>query len=216
MKWEAAVFDLDGTLINSLGDLTASVNRILAGEGYPLRTLDEVRQFVGNGAKRLLQRALPQDVSPERLDALVERYKSDYQEHLLDETVPYPGVAGLLRELKDRGMRLAVLSNKPHASTIRICGQLFPGIFELAWGDRPDVPRKPDPTAVWRALEAMGVPKEKAVYIGDSETDIRTARNAGLYAVGVLWGFRDKGALEAEQAQVLCTTAGELRKVLLD
>lgn len=215
MKWEAAVFDLDGTLINSLADLTSSVNRILSGEGYPPRTQDEVRQFVGNGVKRLLQRALPQDVSPERLDALLELYKKDYQEHLLDETVPYPGIVSLLRDLKESGIRLAVLSNKPHALVLRICEELFPGSFEIAWGDRPDVPRKPDPTAVWMALDALGIAHDKAVYIGDSETDIRTARNAGLYAAGVVWGFRDRSVLEAEQAQAVCEDAEDLKRLLL-
>ena len=215
MKWQAAVFDLDGTLINSLADLAASVNRILSAEGYPPRTLDEVRQFVGNGVRRLVERALPHQVPPEELDRLFELYKKDYQQHLLDETAPYPGIVELLQTLKRNGMGLAVLSNKPHTSVNRICEALFPGMFDLSWGDRPGVPRKPDPTAVWMALEEMGVPKEKAVYIGDSETDIRTARNAGLHSIGVLWGFRDRSVLETEQAQEICETAGELERLLL-
>lgn len=215
MKWQAAVFDLDGTLINSLADLASSVNRTLSAEGYPPRTLDEVRQFVGNGVRRLVERALPHQVPPEELDRLFELYKQDYQQHLLDETAPYPGIAVLLQTLKQNGMRLAVLSNKPHASVQRICDALFPGTFDLAWGDRPGVPRKPDPTAVWMALEAMDIPREKAVYIGDSETDIRTAKNAGLHSVGVLWGFRDRSVLEAEQAQEICESAEQLERLLL-
>ena len=215
MKWEAAVFDLDGTLINSLADLASSVNRTLSAEGYPPRTLDEVRQFVGNGVRRLVERSLPHEVPLEELDRLFELYKRDYQQHLLDETVPYPGIAGLLLTLKQSVMRLAVLSNKPHASVQRICDALFPGMFDLAWGDRPGVPRKPDPTAVWMALEAMDIPREKVVYIGDSETDIRTAKNAGLHSIGVLWGFRDRSVLEAEQAQEICESAEELERLLL-
>lgn len=215
MKWEAAVFDLDGTLINSLADLASSVNRILSAGGYPPRTPDEVRQFVGNGVRRLVERALPHPVPTEELDRMFELYKKDYQQHLLDETAPYPGIVELLQTLKQSGMRLAVLSNKPHASVQRICEALFPGTFDLAWGDRSGVPRKPDPTAVWMALDAMDIPREKAVYIGDSETDIRTARNAGLHSIGVLWGFRDRDVLEAEQAQEICETAGELERLLL-
>ncbi len=215
MKWDAAVFDLDGTLINSLADMASSVNRILAGAGYPPRTIDEIRQFVGNGAKMLLKRSLPENVSTDETEYLLELYKKDYQAHLLDETVPYPGIPSLLEQLKKNGVRLAVLSNKPHASTVQICNTLFPGIFEIAWGDRPDVPKKPNPAAVWNALEEMGVSKNKAVYIGDSETDIRTAKNAGLYAVGVLWGFRDRKTLEAENPEIICDSVRELEKGLL-
>lgn len=215
MKWEAAVFDLDGTLINSLADMTSSVNRILAGAGYPSRTIEEIRQFVGNGAKVLLNRSLPKNVPAEEAEHLLELYKKDYQAHLLDETVPYPGILPLLQQLKKNGLHLAVLSNKPHASTVQICNTLFPGIFEIAWGDRPDVPKKPDPTAVWNALEEMGIPKNKAVYIGDSETDIRTAKNAGLFAVGVSWGFRDRKILEMENPEIICESAYELEERLL-
>lgn len=215
MKWDAAVFDLDGTLINSLADMTSSVNRILAGAGYPPRTLDEIRQFVGNGAKMLLRRSLPADVSEDDAEYLLELYKKDYQAHLLDETVPYPGIPSLLEQLRKNGVRLAVLSNKPHASTVQICNTLFPGSFEIAWGDRPDVPKKPNPAAVWNALGEMGVPKNKAVYIGDSETDIRTAKNAGMYAIGVSWGFRDMKTLEDEQPDIICKSAEELGNVLL-
>jgi len=216
MKWKAAVFDMDGTLIDSLADMTSSVNRILAGAGYPLRTKDEIRQFVGNGAKLLVRRSLPETVSDGEAERLFNLYKKDYQEHLLDETLPYSGIPSLLEKLKAHGIRLAVLSNKPHASAVRICDTLFPGLFEIAWGDRPNVPKKPDPTAVWSALEEMGVSKDKAVYIGDSETDIRTAKNAGLCSVGVLWGFRDEKVLTAEKPNYLCRSIGELEKILLD
>lgn len=214
MKWEAAVFDMDGTLIDSLADMTSSVNRILAGAGYPLRTLDEIRQFVGNGARLLVKRSLPENIPDGEADKLFQLYKKDYQEHLLDETVPYNGILPLLEKLKGKGTRLAVLSNKPHDSAVRICNTLFPGMFEIAWGDRPNVPKKPDPTAVWMALEKMGVARDRAVYIGDSETDIRTAKNAGLCAVGVLWGFRDEKVLITEKADYICHTVKELELLL--
>lgn len=214
MKWEAAVFDMDGTLIDSLADMTSSVNRILAGAGFPLRTQDEIRQFVGNGARLLVKRSLPENIPDGEADELFQLYKKDYQEHLLDETVPYNGILPLLEKLKVEGTRLAVLSNKPHDSAVRICNTLFPGMFEIAWGDRPNVPKKPDPSAVWMALERMGVARDRAVYIGDSETDIRTAKNAGLYAVGVLWGFRDEKVLITEKADYICHTVKELELLL--
>lgn len=214
MRFDAVIFDLDGTLIDSLEDMWDSVNRVLAVNGYPLRELDEIRRFIGNGAKKLIERSLPAGTSAQEVRRVLDIYREEYQRHLLVKTHPYSGIPELLKSLKKAGMKLAVLSNKPHDATTAICEDLFPGILDLSWGDRPGVPRKPDPTALLMAMETLGVKSSRVAYVGDSETDIRTAKNAGLYAVGVAWGFRGRAVLEAEQADSVCETAEELKLLL--
>lgn len=200
---DTILFDMDGTLLDTLSDLHASVNAILREFGCPERSLDEVRRFVGNGAARLIRRAMPPGTDPATLDAALARYEAHYAAHCLDRTKPYDGVPPMLAALRAAGLRLAVVSNKPDPAVKALNARYFPALIPVAIGERPGVRRKPAPDTVEEALRALGAPKEGAVYVGDSEVDVETARNAGLPLIGVSWGFRGRDALRAAGAEVI-------------
>ena len=189
------LFDLDGTLLDTLGDLTDATNYALRHHGYPERTIGEIRTFVGNGAANQIRLSAPAGVDYE---AVLATYKPYYDTHCQIKTAPYPGILQALEELKDYPM--AVVSNKPHSAVTVLSKQYFGDIY--ARGEQSDCPRKPEPDMVYRTMEALGV--EKCVYVGDSEVDVRTAKNAGVPCLSVLWGFRDKEVLEAEGAEFFC------------
>ena len=178
----AILFDLDGTLLDTLEDLHDAVNHTLVQFDYPRRTLEEVRQFVGNGAGRLIALAVPEGADPVPVLAAFQEY---YRDHCQIKTGPYPGIMDALRVL-GVSYPLAIVSNKPDAAVKTLCAELFPGIF--ARGEDVDCPRKPDPAMVFKAMEAIGA--ERCIYVGDSEVDIATAHNAGVPCVSVTWGFR--------------------------
>jgi phosphoglycolate phosphatase len=211
------IFDLDGTLVDSLADIGQAMNRALAGQGYPMHALAAYRGFVGEGVAELARRALPAALlagDPVELAArhaaLVAAYQRDYAEHMLDDTRPYPGVAALVATLVAAGHRLAVLSNKPDAPTRHIATALFPaGSFVATVGQREGVPKKPDPTAARALLAALDLPASAVAFVGDTAVDMLTARAAGLYAVGVTWGFRP-GELVAAGADLVVSEAAEL------
>lgn len=206
------VFDLDGTLTDTLEDLWRSTCAALEACNMPLRSIDEVRQFVGNGVHRLIERAVPQGTSDEGVERCFQAFREHYIVHCQDHTHLYPGVPELLAELRSRGVPMAVVSNKLQAGVTELEQRLFPGIFQVALGEREGVPRKPAPDMVQLALSEMGVSASDAIYIGDSEVDIATARNAGLPCVSVLWGFRDRDFLLQHGA----TTLIEQPRQLLD
>jgi phosphoglycolate phosphatase len=184
------IFDLDGTLVDSLGDIAAAMNRTLAARGFPTHPLDAYRSFVGDGVQKLAERALPKEAQGERT-SLVAAYEADYAEHLLESSVPYPGIPELLDALSARGLPMAVLSNKPEAPTRRLVAALFGRWkFREVTGERPGVPRKPDPTAALQLARAMDVPAMDIAFIGDTLVDVSCARAAGMRPLGVLWGFR--------------------------
>ena len=199
------LFDLDGTLLNTLEDLLDATNAALRHFGRPQRTLQELRSFVGNGARNQLRLSLSGREDDPDLDAALEWYKAYYAEHCQIKTAPYPGVPELLERLKGE-WPMAIVSNKPDVAVKTLCAQHFPGIYAL--GEAPDCPRKPAPDMVFKAMKAIGV--EKCIYVGDSEVDIRTAKNAGVPCISVLWGFRDREVLEGEGGRYFCQTAGEL------
>ena len=193
------LFDLDGTLLNTLEDLLDATNYALTQCGYPPRTLWELRRFVGNGAENQLRMSLPEDASPAELQRVLNIYKPYYTEHCRIKTRPYQGIPEALTVLKDK-YPIAVVSNKPDAAVKALCADLFPGIYAL--GEAPDCPRKPAPDMVHKACRAIGV--DTCVYVGDSEVDVRTAKNAGVPCLSVLWGFRDREEIEAAGGEHFC------------
>ena len=201
------LFDLDGTLLNTLEDLLDATNYALILCGYPERTLAELRRSVGNGAENQVRMCLPEGASPEEVQRVLSIYKPYYTEHCQVKTRPYDGIMESLAILAEK-YPIAVVSNKPDAAVKSLCQQMFPGIFAL--GETPDCPRKPAPDMVYNACRAIGV--DRCVYVGDSEVDVRTAKNAGMPCLSVLWGFRDREDIEAAGGQYFCETPGELTK----
>ena len=189
------IFDLDGTLLSTLNDLASSTNYALRWAGMPERTIEEVRMFVGNGVKLLMERAIPEGVNNPKFEETYAKFREHYMEHNLDTTRPYNGVPELLHELKRRGKHLAIVSNKFYAATQDLAKHFFPDTIEVAIGERENIRKKPAPDTVLEALRQLNVSKEDAVYIGDSDVDIMTAKNCGLPCISVLWGFRDKDFL---------------------
>lgn len=213
MKYKAVLFDMDGTLLDTLADMAAAVNHILSVHGYPLRTEEEVRAFVGNGARKLMERALPPDVTGEAFEALLEEYRQWYEAHACVKTAPYPGVPAVLAALHRAGVRCAVVSNKPDGATRELAARFFPGL--PAFGQQDGIPAKPAPDMVYHALAELGVEASAAAYVGDSEVDVALARNAGLPLVAVSWGFRGREALEEAGAALVVDDAATLLENML-
>lgn len=208
MGYATYLFDMDGTLLDTLADLTAAVNHTLARYGYPRRTIEQVRKGLGNGAAKLVAAMLPQGEETPGFADIMRDYRAWYQAHACVETCPYPGVPEMLERLRQRGCKVAIVSNKPHGAACELAERFFPGV--PTFGERPETPRKPAPDMVFHALAALGAGKENAVYVGDSEVDVQTARNAGLPVIGVAWGFRGREALAAAGAETIVDTAAEL------
>lgn len=196
MKYEAIIFDLDGTLLDTLTDLAASTNHALVAYGMPKHDIDDIRQFVGNGVQKLMERAVPEGKANPLFDDAFRTFREHYMQHSLDTTQPYAGISEVLAELKHRGFRMAVVSNKMMAATKQLCSHFFPEIdVAIGENEQEGIRRKPAPDTVNEALRQLGVSREAAVYVGDSDVDIMTARNSGLPCVSVLWGFRDRDFL---------------------
>lgn len=216
MKYELIIFDLDGTILDTLEDLADSMNYALTKHGYPTRTIEEVRSFVGNGLLMLTRRAIAPETDENRIQRVLAEQKAYYKEHCADKTEPYEGVVDLLEELKTAGCKLAVVSNKADYAVQILCEQYFTGIFHMAVGEKENVRKKPAPDAVNAVLENLQIDRRKAVYVGDSEVDIETAANANIPAVLVDWGFRDALFLQEQGAKTLVHTIDELKKALID
>ena len=202
------LFDLDGTLLNTLEDLTDATNYALAAFGYPPRTIREVRRFIGNGAENQIRLSLPDD-NKEDLQQVLAVYKPYYTEHCQIKTGPYEGVLDALNVLGEK-YPIAIVSNKPDAAVKALCADYFPGIYAL--GEAAGCPRKPAADMVFKAMEAIGV--DRCIYVGDSEVDVLTARNAGVPCVCVLWGFRDREDMEAVGGSIYCEKTEELVNVI--
>ena len=197
----AVVFDLDGTLLNTLEDLANATNWALRQHDIPERSLEEVRQFVGNGVRRLMERAVPANTDVELFEQVFADFRSYYVGHCQERTCLYDGVPQMLRSLKEQGLHLAIVSNKLQAGVDELYRQYFSEDVEVAIGERPGMARKPAPDMVQLALSELGVTAGEAVYVGDSDVDLQTARNSGLPCISVLWGFRDRDFLQAHGAQ---------------
>lgn len=191
-EFETYVFDLDGTLLETLKDLAASTNYALRTHDMPEHSIEDVRMFVGNGVKKLMERAIPNGIENPQFEDVYATFRQHYLEHNLDTTKPYEGIPELLAELKARGKKLAIVSNKFYAATQELARHFFPDTIEVAIGERENIKKKPAPDTVIEALRQLGASKETAVYIGDSDVDIMTAKNCDMPCVSVLWGFRDK------------------------
>ncbi len=220
MPYKIAIFDLDGTLLDTLDDLYLAVNAALANSGYPRRTREEIRQFVGNGVENLMRRAVPTGTAEADTLACLADFKAIYAETCEDHTAPYPGIPDLLGALRARGVRVAVVSNKFDAAVKRLCARYFGNLVEVAVGERAGVRKKPYPDTVFEALSALGEPLPEsaspasAVYIGDSDVDIQTAQAAGMPCISVTWGFRDADFLRAGGAATFANTSAELLALL--
>ena len=200
--FQTAIFDLDGTLLDTLDDLTDSVNHTLATFGYPVKTREEIRNAIGNGARLLIARSLPEGTSEERITEIHEAYHQWYAAHAQVKTAPYDGILPLLDELHRRGIRMAVVSNKGDAQVKPLVASYFPQI-DLAMGERKDFGKKPCPDSVLDVMKQLNATPETTLYVGDSEVDVLTAQNAGITAVAVTWGFRDKELLSSHNPDYL-------------
>ncbi len=206
------IFDLDGTLLDTLEDLAAAVNYALRQRGMPEHSVDAVRCFVGNGVRLLMERATPDGAANPSFEKVFETFRQYYMAHSLDTTKPYENIPQVLASLRARGCRVAVVSNKMMAATQELCRYFFSDTVEVAIGEdeASGIRKKPAPDTVEVALQSLGVGKEGAVYVGDSDVDIMTARHAGLPCISVLWGFRDKTFLQEHGATTFITRPGEL------
>lgn len=210
----AVIFDLDGTLLNTLGDLRAATNHALEVRGLPPHSMEEIRQFIGNGIRLLICRAMPEGTPEAEIDAALDDFKAYYAAHIHDRTVPYDGIPQLLTALRKRGIQVAVLSNKIDSASQQLIEYFFPGKTDVVFGEHVGVPRKPDPTSCRMVMQQLGVQPEQVLYVGDSGTDMQTAKNAGLYAVGVTWGFRSKEVLLEYGADVLVHRPKQILQIL--
>lgn len=236
-----AIFDLDGTILNTLDDLAASVNYALAQNNLPPRTTEEVRQFVGNGIRNLLTRSVcaakglgviegasvfpdfPSDATPSEKDAfsvLIDdvhaAFTAHYKIHCADKTRPYAGIPELLQNLRAEGVKLTVVSNKADYGVQELCAKYFPGLFDFALGEREGIKRKPEPDSIFFVMKQFGVDKAQTVYIGDSDVDIQTARNAGIDCISVTWGFRSKEFLQEHGASVIADSPDAVLKQIIN
>ncbi len=210
--YNTVIFDLDGTLLNTLDDLCDSTNYALKAHGMPARSIDEVRRFVGNGIRKLIERAVPAGTAAGETEAVFDDFRKHYDIHCNDKTGPYNGIIELLRELKSRGYKLGIASNKVKTAVVKLNDIYFEGLIDGAAGAVEGKPVKPDPYMVEEMLKELGSDREHTLYVGDSQVDVRTARNAGLDMVAVLWGFREREELEKEGADKFIGHPQELLK----
>ena len=213
-----AIFDLDGTLLDTLDDLTDSMNYMLGKHNFPLRTRNEVRNFVGNGVRKLVERAIPTEYKAD--DEFIDKFYNDfslyYNSHSDVKTSPYPGTLDMLDKLLENGFDIAIVSNKIDSAVKSLSAKFFGGRIRSAIGEKPSIRHKPEPEMVFMAMEEMGADKENSIYIGDSEVDIQTAKNAGIPCISVLWGFKDRNFLEDSGATTIVESMEELGERLVN
>ena len=215
MKYRAVIFDLDGTLLDTIDDIAGSMNSVLGGYGYPTHPVDRYKIMVGDGMEMLVRRSLPEGSDDATVQACVGEMEAAYSENWDVVTKPYPGVETMLRYLKGRGLRMAILSNKPHDFAELMVAKLLSGWeFDMVLGARDGVPKKPDPIAALEIAQSLSIDPSQFLYLGDTNTDMRTAVASGMLAVGVLWGFRDAEELLESGARVLLQKPEDITDVL--
>lgn len=214
MKYKLAIFDLDGTVLDTLADLTAAVNHALAESGYRARTENEVRGFVGNGIRLLVRRSLPDNCNDEEAERTLAAFTSYYNANCAVLTSPYAGIPELLCSLRRNGVATALVSNKADKAVQTLCDRFFPYLFDTVRGEREGIRRKPFPDAVNEVMSSLGFEPKDSVYIGDSDVDIQTAANAGTDCISVTWGFRSREFLESNGAEKLVSSVRELEREL--
>ena len=215
MKYKAVLYDMDGTVLDTLGDLVNAVNYTLEHFELPLRSEKEIMGFLGNGAKNLITRSAPEGTAPEKIEEMLEFYLPHYNSHCQILTAPYPGIIELMQELRAMGVKQAVISNKQDSAVKPLAAHYFPGLLESALGESETVKKKPNPDAVLAALKELGVDKAEAIYVGDSEVDVQTAINADMDCAAVSYGFRSEEELIAAGAKVICHNVKELREYIM-
>lgn len=210
------IFDMDGTLLDSLTDLQNTLNYCFRKVGFPERNYQEVRSFVGNGLRTLIERAVPQETTDEKIDEILEDFKQHYMIHCMDFTAPYEGIMDMLAKLKENGYKMAIVSNKADEALKHLSKRFFGDYIDVAIGERAGMNKKPAPDLVYLAMEELGANKKNTVYVGDSEVDYQTAVNSELSCISVLWGFRDKELLKNYGADCFANLPEEVVKVLED
>ncbi len=207
---KAVIFDLDGTLLNTLEDLADSTNEMLKKFSMPERSLDEIRQFVGNGMKRLVERSVSEDFDRDKFEEAYDFFRSAYRKNMRNKTCPYDGIVECLENLKAMGIKTVVTSNKNDDAVKSLCRDIFGDLLTLCVGVNEKHPPKPEPSMVIYAIEKIGVKREDCIFVGDSETDILTAKNANITSAGVLWGFRDRDVLSISGADFIISKAADI------
>lgn len=215
MKYRLAIFDMDGTILNTLQDLTDSTNVALRMNGCPTRTLEEVKHFVGNGIHRLIELAVPEGSDELTIEKIYNDFLPYYQQHCADKTRPYDGIIQLIQQLRSAGCKTAVVSNKAHSAVLELCRQYFDGLFDCAVGEQAGMKKKPAPDSVYAVLKHLDFQTADAVYIGDSEVDLATAANAGMDCISVSWGFRDADFLKSLGASSIASVPDEVAALIL-
>lgn len=208
------IFDMDGTVLNTLDDLATSVNYVLTRYGMPVHCTEDYRRYFGNGIRYALECAVPKGTEETTIDQMLPVFKEHYNAHCLDKTRPYDGIPELMKALRDRGFKLAIVSNKIDSAVKELNAKFFSAYVDVTIGEREGIRRKPAPDTVVQALEELKSSKHEAVYIGDSEVDLQTAANAGLPCISVLWGFREKDFLTEQGATVFANTPQEIYDLL--
>lgn len=213
--YKHVIFDLDGTLLNTIDDLADTGNHVCTLHGWPTHTVAEFKLMVGNGIPKLVERFAPQGTSQEELDQAFQEFMDWYGIHKEDKTAPYAGMPEVAKALREAGVSIAVLSNKADVMAGPVVEHYYPGIFPVVQGALPGLPTKPDPTLLHKLMDRLGATREDTLFVGDSNVDIRTAKNGGLTGCGVLWGFRSREELEAAGADVIVSTPQELLDLIL-
>ncbi|MEG1614232.1 MAG: HAD family hydrolase [Oscillospiraceae bacterium] len=213
-KYTTVIFDLDGTLLNTLDDLRFSVNYALERFGMPQRTMDEIRAFVGNGVLRLIELAVPQGLQNPQFEQVFEAFKEHYSQHCNDQTKPYEGTLELIKDLAENGYKLAIVSNKYYDAVVELNKLYFSEYISVAIGEKEGIRKKPAPDTVQTALAMLDSTEEESVYIGDSEVDIQTAKNSGLDCISVSWGFREPNFLKENGATIIVDTPTMVSNIL--
>ena len=214
MNIKAVIFDLDGTLLNTLDDLYLAFNYAIKSFGYPERSKEEIKSFVGNGIKKAIERAVNNNVTEEELIKITEVFKDYYQKNMYKNTKAYYGVLQMLSELKSLGYKIGVVSNKYDGAVKKLCNQYFNGYVDCAIGEGNGIERKPSSSGINKAIEELKIKKEQAIYVGDSEVDIKTAQNAGIPCISVLWGFKDKDFLLQNNAKIFAEIPNDIVKIV--
>lgn len=210
------LFDMDGTVLNTLDDLTDSVNYVLREFGMPPRNIDEYRRFFGNGIRFAMECAVPEGTPASVIDEMLPVFKDCYNKHCLDKTGPYEGILPLMKSLKEKGYKMAIVSNKINSAVMELNDKFFSEYVKVAVGERDGIKRKPDADMVFAALDELQSTCEESIYIGDSEVDLKTAQNAGLPCIAVLWGFRDKEYLMKKGAKYFAETPEDVERIILE
>jgi len=213
--YQTAIFDLDGTLLDTIGDLAEATNHALAAFGLPLRTLEQTRASVGDGIRKLIERSVPEGSPVELVDQVTDEFKAFYADNCANLTKPYDGILEMLANLRGAGVRCAISSNKGDFAVQTLAHQYFEGLVDLAVGERAGVPRKPSPESIHAIMDELGADPATTVYVGDSDVDIRTAANSGLACISVSWGFRGVDVLLESGATTIVDDAASLERAIL-